>query len=155
MFKFIDDFNYEVIVSFDLECSQLQFDHALIIVKKGDKLLLTKHKERGFEFVGGKRESNETIEEAAIRETFEETGVYIKNVKRFCYYTVYAEETFNKLVFIADFEKQGIQPQFEQKTKGSYFLTIEEIKALDQLSFHMKDEGMNYILERFSFFLHK
>ena len=51
--------------------------HVLVVLKHKGKWLLTQHSIRGIEFPGGKAEDGETIEEAAIRETIEETGVTI------------------------------------------------------------------------------
>lgn len=60
-------------------------DTTLLIVIKNDKLLLAE-KKRGFgkgkiNGVGGKRQPNETIEEAMIRETEEEIGITPKDYK--------------------------------------------------------------------------
>ena len=51
--------------------------HVLVVLKHKGKWLLTRHSMRGIEFPGGKAEEGESIEEAAIRETIEETGVTI------------------------------------------------------------------------------
>ena len=56
--------------------------HVLVVLKYKDKWLLTQHSNRGIEFPGGKAEEGETIEEAAIRETIEETGVTITNLSK-------------------------------------------------------------------------
>ena len=40
----------------------------LVICRFFDQWLLTRHKERGWEFPGGKREPGETLEVAAFRE---------------------------------------------------------------------------------------
>ena len=62
--------------------------HVLVILKHNGKWLLTRHSIRGVEFPGGKAEEGETIEEAVIRETIEETGVTITNLVKFAEYVV-------------------------------------------------------------------
>ena len=71
----------------------------LVVLKHKGKWLLTRHSIRGIEFPGGKAEEGETIEEAAIRETIEETGVTITNLVKFAEYVVQSNETFCKAVF--------------------------------------------------------
>src|SRR3954447_18097354 len=73
--------------------------HVLVILKHNDKWLLTRHLIRGVEFPGGKAEHGETIEEAVIRETIEETGVTITNLVYFAEYVVRSNITFCKAVF--------------------------------------------------------
>ena len=61
---------------------------SICIIKKKNKILITKRPSHKFfgefwEFPGGKLESNETFEEAAARELYEELGIRIniKNLK--------------------------------------------------------------------------
>lgn len=54
--------------------------HVLVICRYEDSWLLTDHRERGWEFPGGKCEAGETIEEAARREVREETGALLDDV---------------------------------------------------------------------------
>ncbi|MBR5598761.1 MAG: 8-oxo-dGTP diphosphatase [Alphaproteobacteria bacterium] len=64
---------------------QMRKEASLVIVEdcKNHKFLMIRH-HRGINdgcinFPGGKKEPDETIEACAIRETFEETGIIIKN----------------------------------------------------------------------------
>ena len=120
----------------------LEARHVLVVLKHKDKWLLTTHKIRGVEFPGGKAEPGETIEEAAIREVMEETGVTIKNLVKFAEYVVYTEPPFCKAVFTADYVT--IDENAERfETNGALWMTDDELDLCDTLSFHMKDKGMN------------
>ncbi|MCY0859298.1 MAG: 8-oxo-dGTP diphosphatase [Sulfolobaceae archaeon] len=62
------------------------FESCVSIIKKGDEILLIK-KLRGlgqglYNFPGGKKEENESIEHCAIRETEEEVGLKIKSLEK-------------------------------------------------------------------------
>lgn len=56
-----------------------------VIIKKDNLVLLGKRKSKvGFEtwaFPGGKLDINEEIEDCAVRETYEETGLKIRNIR--------------------------------------------------------------------------
>lgn len=51
------------------------------IVFCGDKVVLTRHEYRGWEYPGGHREIGETPEDAIRREVLEETGLILDNIK--------------------------------------------------------------------------
>ncbi len=56
----------------------------MVAVTNGDKLLLTKYADRALSqwvLIAGFVEIGETIEEAAQREVYEETGIRIKNLQ--------------------------------------------------------------------------
>jgi 8-oxo-dGTP diphosphatase len=56
----------------------------MLIIKDGKILAISRrHNKTKFGLPGGKKEENETPQEAAIRETFEETGVKVKYCKHF------------------------------------------------------------------------
>lgn len=115
--------------------------HVLIVLKHEGKWLLTQHRTRGIEFPGGKAEAGETIEEAAIRETYEETGVTITNLVKFAEYVVQSNITFCKAVFTAEVVHIEENPELHE-TEGARWMTSQELNECDQLSFYMKDEGM-------------
>lgn len=98
------------------------------------------------EVPGGKLERGETLEEAAVREVFEETGVHVKNLKWFAEYAVHDDILFCKTVFTAQFAGQE-EIDFDLETSGMMWLTDEEFANHPNLSFHMKDEGMQKMLE--------
>ncbi|WP_394186776.1 NUDIX hydrolase [Metabacillus halosaccharovorans] len=56
---------------------------ATIVINKEDKILLIKGPKRGWEMPGGQVEEGESLKDAAIRETKEETGIDIEVIK-FC-----------------------------------------------------------------------
>lgn len=120
---------------------ELEARHVLVVLKHEGKWLLTTHKIRGVEFPGGKAEKGETIEDAAIREVMEETGVTVKNLVKFAEYVVYTDPPFCKAVFTADVV--DIDEDAERfETDGALWLTGVQLDGCDTLSFHMKDKGM-------------
>lgn len=56
---------------------------ATIVLNDQNELLLIKGPRRGWEMPGGQVEEGESLKEAAIRETFEESGIEIE-VTKFC-----------------------------------------------------------------------
>lgn len=56
---------------------------ATIVVNDKDELLLIKGPRRGWEMPGGQVEEGESLKEAAIRETKEESGIDVE-ITRFC-----------------------------------------------------------------------
>lgn len=118
-------------------------NHVLVLCKFKDKWLLTKHKQRGREFPGGKREDGETLEEAAKREVFEETGAIIKELHFVGEYEVINNDTtFVKAIFFAFvtcIEEQG--HYFE--TDGPILISDEELRVnrmSTEYSFIMQDD---------------
>lgn len=120
--------------------------HVLVVLKYKEKWLLTRHSMRGVEFPGGKAEDGETIEEAAIRETIEETGVTITDVTHFAEYIVRSNITFCKAVFTGKIVEIDENPKLHE-TEGALWMTNEELDAYEELSFHMKDTGMELLRE--------
>ncbi|MEZ7171092.1 NUDIX domain-containing protein [Sporosarcina sp. OR05] len=118
--------------------------HVLVVVKHEGKWLLTRHSIRGIEFPGGKAEVGESVIDAAIRETIEETGVTITNLVRFAEYIVNGEEPFCKAVFTGTVTHIDEQPTLHE-TEGAFWLTDEQLQGCTTLSFHMKDAGMQKI----------
>jgi 8-oxo-dGTP diphosphatase len=82
-------------------------NHVLVICRFYNQWLLTKHKNRGLEFPGGKRERGETLEQAAKREVEEETGAIV-----------------NSLVFIGEYEVKGTEDSF---VKAIYFGEVDTL----------------------------
>lgn len=118
--------------------------HVLVILQHNGKWLLTRHSVRGVEFPGGKAEEEETIEEAAVRETFEETGVTISGLVNFAEYVVQSNITFCKAVFTGTVIKIDKYPTLHE-TEGALWMTGDELDQCAQLSFHMKDTGMEVL----------
>lgn len=118
--------------------------HVLVVMKHNGKWLLTRHSIRGVEFPGGKAEAGETVEEAAIRETIEETGVTITRLVRFAEYVVHNEQTFCKAVFTAKVVNIVEHPTLHE-TEGALWMTDEELDRCETLSFHMKGTGMEQL----------
>ncbi|MEK5331671.1 MULTISPECIES: NUDIX domain-containing protein [unclassified Lysinibacillus] len=146
MFSFTDLNGFQVDLSFTRGEFEVEPKHVLIFLKHKNKWLCTIHKRRGVEVPGGKVEPGETLEQAAVREVFEETGVHVKNLRWFAEYAVHGELLFCKTVFTAQFVSQE-KVEFDLETSGMVWLTDEEFVSHQNLSFHMKDEGMQKMLE--------
>jgi 8-oxo-dGTP diphosphatase len=58
-------------------CKKKRVDVVYVLIQKNDTLMMVKNEE-SWSLPGGKREAGETLEEAAKREVYEETGVTVK-----------------------------------------------------------------------------
>ncbi len=95
----------------------------IIIVKKGDKILLAEHQNRNdgmFSCIAGFVELGETLEQTVAREVKEETGITVKNIR----YTgsqswPYPDQLM--LAFYADYDSGEIKIQEEELKQAGWF----------------------------------
>ncbi|PLR79433.1 nucleoside triphosphatase YtkD [Bacillus sp. V3-13] len=140
MEEFHDQNGQPVRLSFEPNQFSLPSRHVLVICRFQDKWLLTSHKIRGLEFPGGKAERGETLEEAARREVFEETGALLQSLHYLGEYEVGGKTPFVKTIFY------GIVERIEEKetcceTNGPVLFSGPLLKARfkEEYSFIMKD----------------
>jgi 8-oxo-dGTP diphosphatase len=150
MREFMDVNGHKVQFIFEPDSFPEKVEHVLVICKYGSNWLLTNHKTRGWEFPGGKVEIGESLEEAANREVWEETGATIKELIAIGTYKVIdSKGFFIKKVFF------GIIKGMEKKmnyleTNGP--LLIREERLLKErfkchYSFIMQDQMIEHCLE--------
>lgn len=127
-------------------------NHVLVICRYQGKWLLTNHKQRGWEFPGGKREQGETIMEAAAREVSEETGGSLKSLQFVGEYLVEnkeAAQSFIKAVYFAEVE-QLTKHRHYYETNGPVLetgnLLMERFK--NHYSYIMKDDVIRLCFQR-------
>lgn len=103
---------------------------------KGNKVLLVRSEYGGKEFFlfpGGGLEFGETLEECAIRETFEETGIRVK-IKKLIH--------INEYIYKSDWTKRSITPFFLAEVVGSDLIgmqTDDDGKIKEALWVNIKD----------------
>ncbi len=147
MISFHDLHNNWVELSFKPDQFDVVAKHVLVLAKYKRKWLMTKHPKRGIEFPGGKVEEGETLEEAAIREALEETGVQLDELEWLAEYKVMDNPPFCKAVYVGKV-KEILNGPTTHETEGVIWLSEDEWENNDELSFHMKDTGMQNILEK-------
>ena len=124
--------------------------HVLVICTYEGMWLLTRHRVRGLEFPGGKVEQGESLEEAARREVFEETGAAVSGLEWLAEYRVAAHEgPFVKTVFLAEAVSVERQPNYHE-TEGPELIegSLANKRFTEKFSFIMKDEVIGECLKR-------
>lgn len=111
-------------VNFHDEIDDYQLKYAVIISRYKGKWIYCKHRDRlTYEIPGGHRENGESIEEAARRELFEETGAKKFELIPICVYSVTdGDKTTYGMLYYASVSTIGVKPTNE----------IEKIYFLDE-----------------------
>ncbi len=111
-------------VNFHDEKDDKELKFAVIISRYKGKWIYCKHRDRlTYEIPGGHREKGETVEEAARRELFEETGAKKFDLIPICVYSVAdGGKTDYGMLYYADVITIGVKPVNE----------IEKVYFLDE-----------------------
>lgn len=126
----LDYYNQRIV---DYNVIEFKGDSVVVIVEKGDSILLTKNYRfivglESTELVCGAVEENENILDAAKREVFEETQIKIKNEKVISdFYPCNGMTTQHVLVVYAQYDEGELKIQKEELL-DAYFEKIEVIK---------------------------
>lgn len=142
MNTFKDYYNNEVTLSFADHPFSKHPKHVWVICKCNGQWLLTRHKDRGLEFPGGKVEDGETVKQAAIREVKEETGGIVESINYVGQYFVAGKGgNIIKNVYFATVSELVKQPTYYE-TDGPVLLNNipPDVKDNQSYSFIMKDD---------------
>ena len=145
---FRDYYNNHVQLSFSDHPFSQEPKHVWVICRYDSKWLLTNHKERGLEFPGGKVESGETAEEAAVREVMEETGGEVGDLTYVAQYKVSGKkEEIVKNVYLANIVSLTKRDNYLETEGPSLVASFpENIKTNRNYSFIMKDDVLTNCL---------
>ena len=146
---FLDTKGNRVSLKFDDLSVEMAGEHVWILCLYQDRWLLTKHRERGLEFPGGKVEFGETPREAAIREVLEETGAEIEKLQFIGQYKVFSEdEVIVKNIYFAEIKSINEQSHYFE-TEGPRLIDSSLLAETigDEYSFIMKDDVLQKSLQ--------
>ncbi|RYG74526.1 nucleoside triphosphatase YtkD [Lentibacillus lipolyticus] len=149
MYIFKDYYRNEVKLSFDDHPFSKHPKHVWVLCTYKNKWLLTRHKDRGLEFPGGKVEENEHPREAAIREVWEETGGLTDSIYYIGqYYVAGKGGTIIKNVYTATV-KELLPQKTYYETDGPILLDAipKDVKNRQSYSFIMKDDVLTHCLD--------
>ncbi|MDD3612347.1 MAG: NUDIX domain-containing protein [Clostridia bacterium] len=129
---------------------------AVVYTRKNDNILyvIVKSTEGYFGFPKGHMEKNETEEQTAIREIFEETGLKVNIIPGFKtineYPIPHKEVAIKRVIyFLAEYDNQNIRYQ-KDELLGAYLMTYEEAISLFQFDNLKKvlDKARDFITGR-------
>ncbi|TYS82278.1 NUDIX hydrolase [Rossellomorea aquimaris] len=115
---------------------------ATIVQNEKKEILLIKGPRRGWEMPGGQVEEGESLKEAAIRETKEESGIDIEVVK-FCGVFQNVSRSICNTLFLA--RAIGGKPTTSSESLEVGFFPVEE--ALDMVNWKNFRERIEYCLD--------
>jgi len=115
---------------------------ATIVINENNEILLIKGPRRGWEMPGGQVEEGESLKEAAIRETKEETGIDVE-VLRFCGIFQNVNKSICNTLFLAKPVGGTLTTSPESLEVGFY--PIE--KALEMVTFKNFKERIEFCLD--------
>ncbi|MBM7715877.1 8-oxo-dGTP diphosphatase [Bacillus thermophilus] len=149
--QFFDQKGKRVTLAFQKNAFQQSSGHVLAICRYRDEWLLTNHPARGLEFPGGKLEKGESVEDAAIREIYEETGA-VANIQAYVGEYLVEEKTgasFVKAIVLANILKLEKKNHYHE-TKGPVFVQGDLLAKVhgEEFSFIMKDRVVEEALKR-------
>ncbi|WP_052352879.1 RNA deprotection pyrophosphohydrolase [Neobacillus dielmonensis] len=148
--KFFDYYGHPVELLFESSVFKEKVNHVLVICQYDENWLLTNHKIRGLEFPGGKREEGETLEEAAKREAYEETGAIFDQLIFLAEYKVTDDHgSFVKAVYWGKVKRTEKTPSYFE-TNGPVLVKGDLLKLRfgDEYSFIMKDSVIEACLKK-------
>ena len=148
-FVFSDYYRNSVTFSFQDHPFSTNPKHVWVICRFHDQWLLTKHPRRGWEFPGGKVEPGETVEEAAKREVYEETGATVSELKYIGQYKVEGKSgLIIKNVYFANIDSIELKEHY-METNGPVFIhhIPKDIKDNHKYSFMMRDNVLQLSLQ--------
>lgn len=127
--------------------------HVLVICRFQGYWVLTRNRQRGLEFPGGKREKGESIEEAVIREVYEETGGVVSDLEFLGQYKVYdPNKPFVKSIYYTELSEMKWKQDYLETDGPVLRATLpKDIKEDSDFSFIMKDNILELSLQQ----LHK
>ncbi|MFZ3576816.1 RNA deprotection pyrophosphohydrolase [Virgibacillus sp. DJP39] len=150
MNTFRDYYNNEVKLTFEDHYFSKEPKHVWVICNYKNKWLLTKHKDRGMEFPGGKVEEGESAKQAAIREVKEETGGVVEQISYIGqYYVAGKGGTVIKNVYYAIVSELVSQPTYFE-TDGPVLLEAVPVNVQfnSRFSFIMKDDVLTHCMKK-------
>lgn len=115
---------------------------ATIVLNEQNEILLLKGPRRGWEMPGGQVEEGESIKEAAVRETKEETGIDVEIIK-FCGIFQNVEGSICNTLFLA--KPVGGTPTTSPESLEVGFYPIEQ--ALEMVTWKNFRQRIEYCLE--------
>jgi len=125
----------------------------LVFVYYQGRLLLTRHKRRGWELPGGTREDAELPVHTAIREVYEETGAVLEKIEPLGQYVIEAAgmPPLVKTIYIA--KACGMHPlpsgfETAEVRLEEQAPSPEHVKGSAEYSILLKDDVYRYALER-------
>lgn len=149
LITFKDYYNNTVQLSFEKHPFSKHPKHVLAVCRYKNRWLLTKHRNRGLEFPGGKVEQGESAEEAAIREVFEETGGKVAHLEYIGQYFVDGRKDYViKNLYYATIDQLEEQETYYE-TEGPVLLDEipVNVNTNPKYSFIMKDRIIDFAME--------
>lgn len=138
---FKDYYYNTVTLSFEKQPFSDHPKHVWVICRYRNQWLLTKHPSRGIEFPGGKVEENEAVDDAAIREVYEETGARVTTLTYIGQYKVDGKaDTIIKNIYFANVDDMDECDDYYE-TEGPLLLKQlpSHLHHDNRFSFMMKD----------------